>query len=419
MNRAGKGFTRTQLALGRGGVFGDFDNDGRPDLFSSWRRKLYRNTPDGRFSEEVALPDWPGAVSRGATWIDIDNDADLDLYVGGYHPRRGPYQPDVLLRNEGGEFHVHWLQKGDIDPARGITAADYDNDGDSDVYVSNYRLERNLLWQNDGSGNFTDVADRVGVGGIGNGYSHSFGHTIGSCWGDLDGDGLLDLFVGNFSHRHPHQDRPQFLRNLGSRKDYAFADESKRARLAWQESFASPAVADADNDGDLDIYFTTVYRGDHAVLLRNDGNWRFSDVTAESGLAAMPPTYGAAWADFDRDGDLDLCTGGRLYVNQAAGNHWLRIALRGDGVAVSLDAYGAQARIPLGETVLTRQVEAGTGQANQNEKMVHFGLGTEDGPVTVEIDWPGGRTDRLRDLTLDRTYKLSYGESVTTDTAEK
>ena len=136
-----------------------------------------------------------------------------------------------------------------------------------DMFVSNYRLQSNHLWRSDGKGKFENVAATFGAagkpkgvinytGGIRYGIS---GHTIGSAFGDLDNDGHIDLFVGNFSHPPKSQDRPEFLRNLGPKGEYKFEDKSPHAGLAWQESFASPTLGDFDNDGDLDLYFTTVY----------------------------------------------------------------------------------------------------------------------------------------------------------------
>ena len=169
-------------------------------------------------------------------------------------------------------------------------------------------MEPNHLWQNDGQGNITDTAGARGVAGS--------GHTIGSAFGDFDNDGHLDLFEGNFSH--PGNPSAKFLRNLGPDGGYNFRLMDELDRNDWQESYASPSLADYDNDGDIDLYFTTVYVGNHARLYRNDGNWNFTNVTGTEGLGGMPATYQAAWADYDNDGDLDVLTAGTLYVNDAS-----------------------------------------------------------------------------------------------------
>ena len=394
-NENGKRFTE---AGGYGGIWGDYDNNGDIDLFMwSGPGNLLRNNGDGTFSGATAgLPPVPAVISLGAGWGDLNGDGLLDLYVGGYENWGvvTAYADTIYVNQGNGTFMEHWrTPDSQLQQARGVTAADFDNDGDLDVYVSNYRLQPNILWRNDGSLNFTNVAHEYGVAG--DGGQGAYGHTIGSAWGDLDNDGYIDLFVGNFSHPPAYQDRPMFLRNEGP-PDYHFEDMSSGAGLAWQESFASPALGDFDNDGDLDLYFTTVYGGDHCVLYRNDGNWHFTDVTAEAGIDAVQ-TYQAAWADYDNDGDLDLLTGGKLYENRVASGHWLKVRLEGPGSAI-----GAQVRIqlpqgenPLARQVLTRQVEGSTGEGNQNELTLHFGLGEHSEPVLLEISWPNGEHEMV------------------------
>ncbi len=387
------GWMMISLVVGDG-IWGDYDNDGYLDFFSYTHHRLYHNIGGFAFEERSdLLPELPMTVTLGAVWGDFNNDGYLDLYVGGYEE---PYQPDALLINEdGASFTLTWQESDDIDPGRGVTAADFDEDGNLDVYVSNYRLEANWLWHNDGLGNFTNIAHTYGAAGDYDGWSYSYGHTIGSAWGDLDDDGHLDLFVGNFSHPEEWQDRPKFLRNtgpIGSEQSWHFEDKSAGAGLGWQESFASPALADFDNDGDLDLYLTTVYPGDTCVLYRNQGDWTFSN---ESYLlpGTIGNTYQAAWADYDNDGDLDLLSGGKLLRNEFGQyNNWVKVALIGanelnDG---SQTAVGAQVRIPLGTRRLLRQVETATGEGNGNEQTLHFGLGDYSDPVQVNVTWPDG-----------------------------
>ena len=284
-----------------GGVWGDFDNDGFDDFFDYGSRRLHRNNGGTSFSDVSSLlPDFPMSSTVGATWGDFDGDSFLDLYLGGFES--GGYQPDVILMNNAGQgFSLAWTQRNDAvvtggqpRPARGVTAADFDEDSDLDVYVSNYRLEPNALWQNDGQGNFSDVA-------VSHGATAGYGHTIGSAIGDFDNDGHLDIFAGNFSH--PGQPPAKFLRNTGSAGGFTFQVMNELSGEDWQESYASPAAADYDNDGDLDLYFTTVYGGNYPRLYRNDGNWNFSNVTDSEGLGGQPSTYQGAWADYDNDGD--------------------------------------------------------------------------------------------------------------------
>ena len=403
-NEEGKRFRRVEgVPLGGSGIWGDFDNDGFLDLFS-WSGRLFRNL-EGKGFEDAGkgFPKLPMQVSLGATWGDFDGDGFIDLYVGGYEIWQKATYADAIFRNRGdGTFEQTWKTKGRLQPARGITAADFDEDGDLDTYVSNYRLQYNLLWRNDGKGAFADASKELGVrgdGGLG-----AWGHTIGSAWGDLDNDGHLDLFVGNFSHPPAYQDRPQFLRNLGPEAGFKFEDKSKTAGLRWQESYASPALADFDNDGNLDLFFTTVYGGDKSVLYRNLGGWKFEEVSSAAKVD-VPTTYQAAWADFDGDGYPDLVSNGRLFRNPGGSHHWLKVRLVGKG-KVNGAAIGAQVRIKLGDKTITRQVEGATGQGNQNDLTLHFGLGAQSEPVGLEVLWPDG-SRQSAESPVDRTLTLT------------
>jgi len=393
-NDGGKRFVAVAgLALGGSGVWGDFDNDGYLDLYCGSSGKLFRNLGGKAFADvSDSLPERPMKVCRGAVWGDFDGDGDLDLYVGGYEIWQKAVYRDAILRNDGNAFTEVWRTQAKPMSARGVTAADFDEDGDLDVYVSNYRLFPNLLWLNDGKGAFRNVAAARGVAGDGD--LGAWGHTIGSAWGDLDSDGHLDLFVGNFSHPPAYQDRPKFLKNLGPDGDWRFEDRSAKAGLRWQESYASPALGDYDNDGHPDLFFTTVYAGDKSVLYRNNGDWTFTDVTGQAHVATEK-TYQAAWADYDNDGDLDLMSGGKLFRNPGTANRWLKVRLEGGG-KVNRAAIGAQVRVRLGRRTLTRQVEGATGEGNQNDLTLHFGLAGHSGPVELTVLWPDGSTQTLR-----------------------
>jgi len=374
------------------GIWGDYDNDGYPDIYCYGSNKLFRNMNGKEFKDVSSiLPPGSNTVSFGAAWGDFNGDGFLDLYIAGYENwEAGITYPDFIFMNqEGREFKLAWSETRYR--ARGVTACDFDQDGDIDIYVSNYRLQPNLLWLNDGKGNFQDVGASYGVAGDGD--LGAWGHTIGSAWGDFDNDGYFDLFVGNFSHPPAYQDRPKFLRNGGPEKEFHFEDLSVTAGLQWQESYASPALGDFDNDGFLDLFFTTVYQGDHSVLYRNNGNWKFTDVTSALNIKSAL-TYQAAWADYDNDGNLDMVTGGRLFRNHGFRNNWVKIRLCGSG-KVNRSAIGTQVHIRSGRDVFARQVEGGTGEGNQNDLMLHFGLGKRKGPMDMEITWSDGTKQRM------------------------
>ena len=405
-------------------IWGDYDNDGYLDLYDWSSGRLFRNQT-GKAFKEVAMPEGGPEVSRGACWGDWDSDGWLDLYVGGFEIWGQAEYPDVIFQNmQGRGFKLTWQQKG-ILRARGITAADFDEDGDLDIYVTNYRLQPNLLWINDGQGRFTNRAEDYGV--------VAAGHGIGSAWGDFDSDGHIDLFAGNFSH--PGQPPTQLLRNPGPIAGRSFRFEHMTtATPRWQESFASPALGDFDNDGFLDFYFTTVYEGGQSVLYQNTsadfgeidtpyekrtgskspvGEWHFRDVTAQAGVSTAS-TYGAAWADYDNDGDLDLAAGARLFRNPGNDNHWLKLRLEG-GRGMNRGAIGTRVLVTAGPWTIARQVEGATGAGNQNDLALHFGLGRRGEPVRVVVHWPDKsvqtlttRVDRI--VVVNRKGRVRVGD---------
>jgi hypothetical protein len=407
-NNAGKSFIR--IADVANAVAADFDNDGFVDLFSWSSLRLFRND-SGKGFAEVKLPELPKCVSRGACWGDFNADGFVDLYVGGYEDWDADvtYPSMVLLNERGRSFRLAWSESRFR--TRGVTACDFDEDGDLDVYTSNYRLQPNQLWLNDSAGRFSDVAAKYNAVATSAGFAG--GHSIGAAWGDFDNDGRFDLFAGNFAHQDGRGDQPKsrFLRNLGKEKNYSF-DDLGTCGVFYQESYATPAVGDYDNDGQLDLFFTTVYevasfgRKNNPVLFRNDGNFAFSDVTAATHLAELSPTYQATWADYDNDGDLDLVTAGKLFENQGTGNNWLKVNVQGDGTTVNRSAIGTQVRIRVGDRTLTRQVEAGTGEGNQNDLTLHFGLGRHEAPVSLEVFWPNGNRQTIGPVEVNRVVTV-------------
>ncbi|MFA6102553.1 MAG: CRTAC1 family protein [Victivallaceae bacterium] len=382
-------------------VAADFNGDGRIDLyFVKGQGALYLNQGGFRFIPGKAAANPYPQYPMAAAAADLDGDGYPDLYVANYEDWEAHlYFPDIILRNNHGALELQWVASGGHTmPGRGVTCCDFNNDGKMDIYVSNYRLAPNFLWVNYGNWKFLNEAREYGCAGserkdaiIKNEHGFAYGssgHTIGSVWADFDNDTYFDLFVGNFSHPPEWQDRPQFLQNSGPADKYRFVDKSAAAAIPWQESYASPAAADVDNDGRIDLFFTTVYKGDSSRLFRNLGNWKFRDVTEVAGTRSAL-TYQAAFADFDNDGRIDLITGGRLYRNISRGGDWLKVKL--SGKAPDTMAIGARVIVDTGDKKIIRQVEAGTGSGNQNEPTLHFGLGKAgDAPLKLTIIWPDG-----------------------------
>jgi len=408
----------------------DYDGAGFTDLFVSnlGPDQLFRNNGDGTWSEVTAAagidnPHW----GASAAWADIDNDGDLDLYVTNYvdfswvnhkfcgNPRRNlrAYcHPDVynavadrLFRNDGdGSFTEIGAAAGVADTldgkGLGVAFADFDDDGDADIYVANDST-RNFLYRNDGSGHFIEDGLLAGVAFSNDGQAEA---GMGTDWGDYDGDGLLDVFVTNLD-----LETNSLYRNLGGG---AFEELSLAAGVGepslLQVGFGTH-WADFDNDSDLDLFVANghilaniadfrdniTYAQRNQVFL-NDGG-RFTDVGALGGLDRPGVSRGSAIADFDRAGRLDVLVSNNgeraeLLRNVLPGEGgWLRLHLRGRrtnraGVGARVTATLADGRR------LVREARAGSSYCSSSPTTVHLGLG--DGQVAaIEIRWPGGSTE--------------------------
>jgi hypothetical protein len=388
----------------RGGcVVADFNGDGKKDIyFFANGGCLYLGQVNFKFIKGKAFKN-PAGATRGACVADLNNDGWVDIYAANYEIWKKQIGfPDIILRNDKGSLVKQWEAPDEkLMRGRGAAACDFNNDGLMDIYVSNYRLMPNFLWVNQGGWKMTDMAREYGCAGTERRnvvfkncrkipYGSS-GHTIGSLWADFDNDTYFDIFVGNFSHPPLYQDRPMLLKNGGPAEKYHFIDKSAPAKIPWQESYASPAAADVDNDGLVDIFFTTVYPRDTGRLFHNLGGWRFADITPQSKIRESR-SYQNAFADFDNDGRIDLLCGGRLYRNVSDTGNWFKVILKGR--APNTSAIGAKVIVDCGGKKYIRQVEAGTGEGSQNDLTLHFGLGAYRGQIGVEVIWPGGKVSR-------------------------
>jgi len=381
-------------------VVADFNGDGKKDIyFASKGGFLYFGNGNFKFSKGKAFKNKAGST-RAASAVDINNDGYVDIYVVNYEIwKKGIGFRDIILRNEKGSLVKQWEASDEkLMRGRGATSCDFNNDGLMDIYVSNYRLMPNFLWINQGNWKISDKARGFACAGgerknviFKNSLKipyRSSGHTIGSLWADFNNDTYFDLFVGNFSHPPAYQDRPMVLKNGGPAKNYHFIDKSATAKIPWQESYCSPAAADIDNDGLVDIFFNTIYPRDTGRLFRNIGDWKFKDVTPQSTIKVRR-SYQNAFADFDNDGRIDLLTSGCLYRNVTNTYNWLEVIL--EGKAPNTSAIGAKVIIDCNGQKYIRQVEAGTGEGNQNDLRLHFGVGRYRGPIKIKVIWPNGK----------------------------
>lgn len=428
-NQAGQ-FTRSPLSdalaipdtLSGGAVWADYDNDGWPDLYviAHGANHLFRNDRGARF-EDVTAQAGVGDAGKGssAAWGDFDNDGWLDLFVTNWscYPECDPVDhsqaADRLYRNRGdGTFEdlSHALDQAKrLGAGFAVAFLDYDNDGDSDIYVVNDELHNpigNVMWRNDGPGCdawcWHDASQETGADVRLAG--------MGIAVGDLDNDQDLDLYFTNMVNAMA----------LLENRDGNFVSRARQAGVAVGPS---PAVGwgtgfiDIDNDGWLDLHLATTKftqitaaagpEGMHDPypdrLFHNEGNGTFVDITPTSWERVGEPTMGSAYADFDQDGWMDVVLtrwngGPQLFRNTGRwgqDNGYLAVRLRGDGQAVNRDAAGARVILMRDDGItLMREVKLGSSLGAGNDPTLHFGLGQAQ-IVSLTVEWPDGTRETL------------------------
>jgi enediyne biosynthesis protein E4 len=429
---------------GLGVAVADFDNDGFPDLFLNnfGPNVLYRNNGDGTFTDVTAEAAVAGGdeVGAGAAFLDADADGNLELYVANYlefapdqhlsktirgvpayvSPKVYPPAQDRLYRNQGdGTFaditdqsgiggHVGW--------GMGMVAADYNNDGHTDVFIANDVAE-NFLFLNDGTGRFEEVGLLAGVAY--DVYGSPQG-SMGVDCGDFDNDGWLDFYQTSYQLQHA-----VLYRNLG---DGHFEDVTLTtgagagtyAHVTW-----GIGIVDFDNNGHRDLFIacghlqdrvdeydlTTSYRANN-VLLKNLGDGRFQDVSASAGdgLRVRASSRGAAFDDLDNNGQIDVVILNSrqhptiLRNDSPRGNHWVQVRLV--GVRANRDAVGSRVTVVAGDLVQTAEVHSGRSYQSHYGSRLHFGLGRNSRIDRIEIRWHGGDTQILENLPTDQFHTL-------------
>src|SRR5687768_7769292 len=392
----------------------DYNNDGCRDVLvmrGGWqlaqRRSLLRNNCDGTFTDVTAAAGLakPATASQAAVWADIDNDGLVDLFVG------NESTPAQLFRNRGDGTFEDIAEAAGVNRtafSKAVAAADYDNDGLTDLYVSNLG-GGNFLYRNNGNRRFTEMSQSSGVTTVDRGFPTWFF--------DYDNDGRDDLFVSSY-YMSVEESAKTYLRlprnasgmtlyrNLG---DGGFREVSREVGLdrVWMPMGAN--FGDIDNDGFLDIYLGTGSPSFAAlvpsVLLRNREGKSFVDVTASSGTGELHKGHGVAFADLDNDGDQEIVfeVGGavpgdahafRLFENPGHGNDWLGVNLV--GVKTNRAAIGARIAVTVedergGKRSIHRTVNSG-GSFGASPLQQHIGLGRAARSVDVEIYWPVTKT---------------------------
>jgi hypothetical protein len=449
-------------AWGNGVCAGDYDNDGRLDLYVTnfGPNFLFRNNGNGTFTESAATagvqaPGW----STGCTFFDADGDGDLDLYVVRYvsatwndiqraqrtliwrggpktmvGPTGLPGEADLFFENRGnGTFVEATDAHGLTDAARaygfGVVATDVDGDGAVDLFVAN-DTNPNFLYHNRGDGHFESVGLASGVALNADGRAQA---GMGVDSGDYDGDGRLDLIVTNFA-----QDTSTLYRN---RDGQQFEDVTAAAGLAGPTFVPMKwgvAFFDADLDGALDLFFANghiypnvdefpalheSFRQKNQLFLNRQA--RFVDVseTAGSGLQVAKASRGLAVGDLDNDGDLDLVisnmddTPTLLKNQQRTGHHWVTVQVEKAGA--NHFCIGARVTIDAGGMRQIREIRSGGSYLSQHDLRAHYGLGSYGGPVDVEVRMPGGATWRWRGQPVDRMLELTLNDGQRVDSASR
>ncbi len=468
-NRDGT-FTDVTLAAGvahsgwgQGCCVGDYDNDGNDDLFVSYFGKnlLYHNNGNGTFTE---IAEKAGVAGNGKRWnsgcafVDYDRDGKLDLFVANYIdmdlatapvPESGPclYKgvmvacgppgliggKNILFHNNGDGTFTDVSESSGILAANGtyglgVLTADFDNDGWPDIYVANDSTA-SALYQNKKNGKFVDIAMEAGCALSADGKPQA---GMGVSAADYDMDGNLDIVKTNFAG-----DTPSLYHNLGGAN---FEDATFPAGLGKHTQYLGWGCGffDFDNDGWPDILLcnghvypeveqltTEAGYPQRKLLYRNLRNGKFEDVSLNAGPGISAPTAsrGCAFGDFDNDGDLDFvvnCVNAPpqlVRCDSSNKNNWIKI--RAIGTKSNRSGIGARitcvTRIPKQEKPHTQidEVRSGGGYYSQNDLRVHFGIGEAQKVELVEIRWPSGQTDLLKDLKPNQLYYVTEGRGIT------
>ncbi len=424
-----------------GAAVADFDNDGHPDLFVTGVRRniLYRNRGDGTFEDVTAKAniesdEW----SVGAAWLDFDNDGLLDLFVVNYvrwtpefdvfcgdaergirvycHPRLFEGTTNRLYRNLGNGRFADVTQQSGISRYRGkgmaVAVADYDGDGYPDLFVTNDKIP-NFLFHNLGDGRFQEVAFETAVALADTGAEIS---SMGTDFRDVDNDGLPDLAITALAG----ETFPLFRNRGGLFSDASYA--SRLGLLSQTYSGWGIGLFDFDNDGLKDIFTANSHVNDkvdafeateykqHNAVFRNLGDGRFEDASQGAGtgfLQAVRAHRGCAFADFNQDGRIDVVTSSlgdrpEIWENVSLGaNTWLILKLR--GTVSNRDGIGAVVRI--GNQ--TNQMTTSVGYASSSHFGVHFGTGRQKEVERIEIRWPSGIRQILRNVRTNQVLQVS------------
>jgi len=427
---------------------GDYDNDGFVDLYVTGFNcnQLFHNNGDGTFTDVTEKAGVSGIVpgygkpwSVAAGWIDYNNDGLLDLFVVNYldysistahscqtdnivdycSPDEYRGTPNILYRNNGDGTFTDVSQQSHVSQyvgkGMGVAFADYDDDGFTDIFVSNDTFP-NFLLHNNGDGTFTDVALQVGVAYNENGKTVA---GMGTDFRDIDNDGRPDIF-----HAAMFGDTFPLYRNLGNGQFEDVTDLTGLAAMTSRLTAWGTGIVDFDNDGNKDIFAAGSAILDNSMevnhkpyplpngLYRNLGNMAFKDVSAQAGAGFSVPAAhrGAAFGDLNNDGKIDIVVTvlngePQLLMNRTANhNHWIILKLV--GVADNRDGLGTKVKITTASGVQYNEATTAVGYNSSSDKRVHFGLGNATLVERIELAWPTGIKQVLNRVAVDQILTI-------------
>lgn len=404
----------------QGVAFGDFDNDGDPDLYVAndfGINTIYFNNGDGTFADMTGNAGAVGGIDivggdeiangYGVALADENSDGYLDIYVVNLG------SGNILYRNNGdGTFSDITEQSGTkagAGPQGAGTAAvfgDCNGDGRVDLYAANGYGLPGFLYINTGDG-FQDETEVAGVG--------ENGDAQGVIMGDYDNDGDLDLYISNYADAQGAPLQNILYRNNGKG---IFDDVTEEAGLVGENYSLGAAFGDLDNDGHLDLYI--INDADPNTLFKNNGDGTFTDVTEDAGVGDMGMGSNAALGDLNNDGYLDIyvANGGFsdedigdpdvLYINNGGVNHWLQVELR--GTASNSMGIGAQIILSACGLRQLREVSGGRGYS-QDSSIANFGLGDNATVEKIEVIWPSGVVQLVNGIESDQRIVIEEGTS--------
>jgi enediyne biosynthesis protein E4 len=437
------------IGYGLGVTAGDYDNDGDLDLYVNnyGPNCLYRNNGDGNFSDVTAQAGVANGnkVGAAAHFLDMDGDGDLDLFVANYldftyknhlmrytkgipryaGPTDFPPTTNNLFRNNGDGRFTDVSRSAGLTEHRGWgmggVCADYDDDGDTDIYLAN-DVYANFLFENDGSGRFTETGLLAGLAYDLHGDDQG---SMGIDCADYDNDGCLDFYQTSYA-----RESTTLYRNFDGKlfEDVTTVTGAGAGTLPYVTW--GTGMIDFDNDGDRDIFVATGHLQDNIelydtsttsrtpnLLLMNDGAGKFKNVSAQSGngMQVKLRSRAAGFDDLDNDGDVDVVILNArqaptlLRNDSAKDKHWIQIRLR--GTKTNRDGVGARVQVVAGDLTQTDEVHSGRGYQSHYGMRLHFGLGKHRRVDRIEVRWIGGGTDVFKNIAADQLIELCEGDS--------